>query len=604
MVNWAADVSDLSTHSAEKPVSKPETAQITLEEARAIQAFAWPDVWADSLRLTVDSNTFSMAGREFQKAIIRDESRVIVMPKGAQLGFTTLILLKTLHSLIKRGWSVLYLLPLKSGSVKFVQTRIDPTIDSNKTIAAEFKRVDNRSEKVTMSGARFYIRGTNIHSELREAPADLLVLDERDVANEEFLGDAYARLDGSKVQRIYSLSTPTVDGHGVYGDNGWYDSDQMEWWVPCPHCGSKQILTFEDNVLPNLGDTISECVDSCRCVHCHKTFSDDHRALANADGVWVPSNPGAEIRGYRVSQLNSPTKELAHPMFGMLRDWFAGQTDSLRMKDFMTLGLGLPYAAPGDRFSVELLDRSRSEYVFGGIASGQLCIGVDQGHDVLHVTIYSAEGRRMRLVRTLLVTGDGTRKKWQVLDEDVLQAYTDWVCVCDAHPDKEDCEELSRKYSGRFFMGYEKDRPDQKETAKFEKAVYGEPARVNIDRSMAFDQYIKRFIEGNILLPRDARELGEHMPGKSYGGFYHQHLQMTRVLQAAVGTNTNLVTRWVNGTVVGKKGTTKSGNRPDHWHHSGMFAMVAGMQDAPLVVSESAGELFRRSGNVVARFAA
>ena len=546
----------------------------------------------------MESHDFTLVGREYQRDILRDESQVIVCPKGAQLGLTTVFLVKSCHSIVKRNWTVLYLLPLKSGSIPFVQSRVDTLIDSSKRLAQMFKRVDNRNQKMTTAGARWYIRGTNIHSELREVPADILVLDERDVANEEFLADAYARLDGSDVQRSYELSTPTIEGHGVYGDDGWAASDQMQWWVPCPACSAMQVISWEENVLPFLGDTIEECEQSCRCSHCGHAFTDDERAAANAGGEWVPLNPGAVTRGYHLSQLNSPTKSLHHPKFGILVNWFGGQTDAGKLRSFNTLVLGRPYAAPGDRFSVELLDRRRSDYTSGSIGSGQLCIGVDQGHDVLHVTIWSQEGRKRRLLNAFPIVGDGRRSKWQVLDEDVLDAYSSWVCVCDAHPDKEDCEALSKKWSGRFYMGFEKDRPEQEETARFQTSTWGEAAKVTIDRTMAFDSYIKGYLDGNVDLPKDVRQLGEYMPKKPYNGFYHHHFQMVRVQQA--DASDRLVARWVNGGIGNRRRAgSKPGNRPDHYLHSCMFALVAGMRSSPLVIPANVGAAFRSAGNLI-----
>jgi hypothetical protein len=550
--------------------------------------------------LEVDAHAFTMEGREFQRDILRDESTSIDVPKGAQLGLTTVFLLKSMHAIIVRKRGVLYLLPLKAGSIPFVQSRVDPIVDSNPAIRAEFKRVDNRTQKVTAKGVKWNIRGTNIASELREVPADVLVLDERDVANEENLGDAYARLDGSDYARVYSLSTPTVDGHGVYGDDGYPATDQMRWWVPCPHCGSKQILTFDDNVLPWLGDSLDSSAESCRCTHCKKVLTDGDRARMNAGGVWVPDKPGVGRRGYHVSQLNSPTKKLADTTNGMLKNWFLGQTDSAKLKSFNNLALGLPYASPGDKFSVSLLDSARGDYNLGGMPESAVYIGIDQGHDVLYVTMWTKRDKRMRLWQCRQITGMQGRSKWQVLEDEVLNALHSWICVCDAHPDKEDCEALSKKYPGRFWMGFEKDRPDQEATAKFQEYKWGDPVKVNIDRTMAFDTYIKMFIDGNVLLPMEAREIGEHMPKKGYNSFYHHHLQMTRVQQA--DASDRLIARWVNGKVSTdqKKATAqKSGNRPDHFHHSAMFGLVATMKEVPLQVTPEIGELFQQAGGLI-----
>lgn len=574
---------------------------MTRAEMRGIQALAWPDVWALDQHLEVDAHPFDLRGREYERDILRDESEVIVVPKGAQLGLTTVFILKSAHVITQRAKTVLYLLPLKAGSVQFVQGRIDPILDSNPNLAAAFSRTDNRSQKVTAKGVKWYIRGTNIQSELREAPADVLVLDERDVANEDNLEDAYARLDGSKYARVYELSTPTVDGHGVYAEDGWESTDKMRWWVPCYHCQAMQVIEFEANVLPYLESTIEECHDSCRCIHCERPWTDDMRAAMNEGGQWVPDSPGAAKRGYHLSQFNSPTKSLTHEKLGILVNWFKGQRDAKKLKAFHNLALGLAYAAPGDKFTIELMDRARRDFSMGGGVDGQLCIGVDVGHDVLYVTVWVKKGKKLRLWKAETVVSDGTLKKWGVFERDFLQSLSNWICVIDAHPDKEEVESLSKKYSGRLWMGFEKDRPEQEATAKFQEAKYLEPAKVNIDRTMALDSYIKLFLDGNAELPREARDIGEYMPNKAYNAYYHQHLQMTRVEQA--DASERLVARWVNGKVsldsITQKATAKAGNRPDHWHHSGMFGWVASMQDSPLIIEPEVGEMFQLAGGLI-----
>lgn len=579
-----------------EPGISTEGQTISAAEAREIQRLAYPDKWAEHLRLVVDAHLFDPRGREYEVGILRDVAKYIIVPKGAQLGLTTTFLVKCIHAIVNRRWNVGYLLPVKNGSVAFVQARIDPIIDSAKPLKDAFSRTDNRSQKQTVDGTNWYIRGTNIETELREFPADVLVLDERDKMNEENLPHAFSRLDGSSVQRVYELSTPTIDGFGVYRDNGFPESDRMQWWVPCPYCGTKQVLSFDENVLPFLGDTVEESKESCRCSHCRKPLSDNDRANMNGHGVWVPENPQSEVRGYHINQLSSPTKRLADPQLGFLVNYFLGQTDSKKLKEFYNLNLGLPYAAPGDKFTTELLDKCRGDYALGGIPAGDLYIGIDQGQEVLHVTIYThAQGKR-RLWQTHLVRSRGAMTKWQVLEEDVLSKYPQWLAVCDAHPDKEAVETLSKKYPGRFWMGFEKDRPDQETTANFMKHKHGEPAKVNIDRTMAFDALIKTYLDGISILPRDAREIGEYMPKLAYNGFYHQHLQMVRVEQP--DAQGRMVARWVNGNQ--EAGKQKTGKKPDHWHHSDMFALVASMERVPLQVAPEVGNLFVAAGGLIA----
>jgi hypothetical protein len=88
----------------------PANASYSRATARAVQALAWPDVWAEELRLVVDAHPFDLRGREYERDILRDESKFIIMPKGAQLGLTTTFLAKTMHSVTQRLWKALYLL--------------------------------------------------------------------------------------------------------------------------------------------------------------------------------------------------------------------------------------------------------------------------------------------------------------------------------------------------------------------------------------------------------------------------------------------------------------------------------------------------------------
>jgi phage terminase large subunit GpA-like protein len=114
-----------------------------------------PDVWASQLRLQVGGHAFSLEGREYERAILRDESPWIVIPKGAQLGLTTVFLIRSCHWATHRRWHHLYLLPLKTGAVQFVQGRLDPIIDSNPGLKSEFQRVENRTHKQTQGGVNW-----------------------------------------------------------------------------------------------------------------------------------------------------------------------------------------------------------------------------------------------------------------------------------------------------------------------------------------------------------------------------------------------------------------------------------------------------------------
>lgn len=530
-----------------------------------VRSLARPDEWAISMGLRVDARPFSLKGREYVRQVIRDNSPEIICPKAAQMAYTVSAVTKSLHNVVERGWNGLYLLPVKTGAIPFVQARIDPVIESNAELDEKFSSVDNRLHKQTTKGVNLYVRGTNIARELQEIPVDFEVWDERDRMIEENLSDARHRMDGSTVQKLWMLSTPTVEGYGVYAEDAWDASDQHRWEVPCPSCGRFQVLNFEEPDLDynnlKLGDSEDTCV--LECAYCHYEIRDSERPSLNALGRWTAMNPAGRLRGYHISQFNSPTQSLR----AIMEDYFKGQRDMRKLRAFWNQNMGRAYTAKGDKFTAELLDSCRRKgYHTGGIPNSYLAIGIDVG-TLIHVVCWHFDpyGRKMLWNLKLFRTFDELDK--------FLAGLVSWVGIIDAHPEKSKAHDLAMKYHGKLRIGFSDDREQQSEVAIFHTLRTGEAGRVNIDKTMAMDTYIADYIDGRVTLPIDARLLGDEMPRKDFNGFYYQHMQLVRVEEE--NTRGTIVARW------------KKNRNDDHWHHAGMFATVAATQTPTLIVPPS-----------------
>lgn len=557
-------MAEISSSKSLKSQSKPPRRTGGLE---AIRGLARPDDWAVRMRLRVDARPFSLEGREYVRQIIRDQSPEIVCPKAAQMSYTVSAITKTIHNVTQRGWNGLYLLPVKTGAIPFVQARIDPVIASNPALDEEFSTVDNRLHKQARNGANIYIRGTNILRELQEVPVDFEIWDERDrmidvIGDVSPLEEARHRMDGSNVRKLWILSTPTVDGYGVYGDDSWEISDQHRWEIPCPGCSRYQVLNFDEPSLDysnvKLGDDEFTC--SVECAFCHRTITDEERWTLNAKGRWTATNLDGRIRGYHISQLNSPTQ----PLYEIMKAYFSGQKEPLRLKSFWNQNMGRAFTAVGDKFTPELLDSCRMKgYSMGGIPNSYLAIGIDVGVH-LHVWCWHFDRFENKLLWNIKLFNT-----WDELDN-FLGGLTSWTGVIDAHPEKTKAQDLAKKYPGRLRIGFSEERDQSSEVAIFHPIKHGEASRVNIDRSAALDLFIHDFINGNAHLPMDARQLGEHMPRKEYNGLYHQLTQMVRVEEE--NTRGEKRNRW------------KKNRNADHWHHAGMFATVAAQQKPALFV--------------------
>lgn len=554
--------------SSSKPLKSQRKSPPRKSGLDAVRGLARPDDWAVSLRLRVDARPFTLEGREYVRQIIRDQSPEIVCPKAAQMSYTVSAITKTIHNIIMRGWNGLYLLPVKTGAIPFVQARIDPVIESNPTLDDAFSSVDNRLHKQARNGANVYIRGTNILRELQEIPVDFEIWDERDrmidvIGDVSPLEEARHRMDGSNVRKLWILSTPTVDGYGVYADDAWGISDQHRWEVPCPKCGRFQVLNFEEPSLDytnvKLGDDEFSC--SVECAFCHRTITDEERWTLNAQGRWVAMNLDGRIRGYHISQLNSPTQ----PLYEIMKAYFAGVKEPLKLKSFWNQNMGRAFTAAGDKFTPELLDACRLQgYMLGGIPNSHIAVGIDVG-TFLHCWCWHFDRFGNKLLWNIKLFNT-----WDELDN-FLGTLTSWVGVIDAHPEKTKSQDLAKKYHGRLRVGFSEERDQASEVAIFHPLKTDEVPRVNIDRSAALDQFIADFLNGAAHLPMDARQLGEQMPRKQYNGLYHQLCQMVKIEEE--NTRGEKRNRW------------KKNRNADHWHHAGMFATVAAMQEPGLYVS-------------------
>lgn len=469
------------------------------------------------------------------------------------MAFTVTALTRTLHNVVVRKWNGLYLLPLKTGAIPFVQARVDPIIESNPEVEKQFGSVDNRLHKQTVNKQNLYIRGTNIVRELQEVPVDFEIWDERDRMVDENLSDARHRMDGSTIRQLFVLSTPTVDGYGVYSDEGWDNSDQHRWEVPCLHCSRYQVLNFEDPALDytnlKIGDDRYECV--LECAFCKREIHDVDRPRMNKDGRWTPHRLDGRIRGYHISQFNSPTQ----PLHEIMADYFSGQKDLRKLRSFWNQNMGRAYTAAGDKITPELLDKCRkSGMVMGGIPFSALSVGIDVGM-VIHCWVWQHDRHGNNLLWDLKLFNT-----WDDLDR-YLHRLPAWRGIIDAHPEKSKAYDLALKYHGRLWIGFSDDRPQAPGVANFSTLKHGEAGYVTIDKTMALDYFIDDMIKGRTYLPPDARQLGEHMPQKNFNGLYHQLTQLVRVEEEDARGKT--VGRW------------KKNRNKDHWHHAGMFATVA-----------------------------
>ncbi len=208
--------------------------------------------WAENLLL--DGQQFSLDQHEFQREMLNEYAPRQVFLKGAQVGITSIIMLRTLHGLISNRYhqGALYLFPSRMDVLDFSRGRLNPLINDNESLARFVQDLDSQIIK-RIGKAMLYLRGARstakvggmkrTSSQLKSVPVDRVVFDESDEMEMAMIDMAKERLSHSSIKEEIYLSTPTIPDYGV--DKLFQRSDQRHWMIQCSKCGGETCLELE-----------------------------------------------------------------------------------------------------------------------------------------------------------------------------------------------------------------------------------------------------------------------------------------------------------------------------------------------------------------------
>ncbi|MEM4167941.1 MAG: phage terminase large subunit family protein [Candidatus Caldarchaeum sp.] len=429
--------------------------------------------WVQYNKIIVEGRRFDLLSHPYQAEILDNTARVSVFCKGAQIGFTTVALLQTLHGLIYGRYpsGVLYLFPTDRDVSDFSRVRLGAFVKQNECLAGVIRDTDSVELKA-IGRSVLYLRGARSRSRLKSIPVDRIVFDELDEMDPPMVELAKQRIAHSKIKEEVYLSTPTIPDYGIHAL--YQQSSQHVWMIKCEACGGETCLELEfPNCVTEKGDRL--------CKHCG-------RKINWKNGRWVAQHPDAEIRGYWISQLCS---DYVSPGV-ILREFY--DPPGGRLNEVYNSRLGMPY--------IDIKDRLTEQQVFEccGRDPQQLrwtaptAMGVDVGN-VLHIVIGYAMGdnsyRILRLHRTT---------EWNDI-HDLAVAFNVNIAVIDMRPEVRKVRELQDQESfpiyGCVYHSFRLGRPTWDE----EKGI------VTVGRTEWMDAVHNAIAENMILLPRRDSEV-------------------------------------------------------------------------------------------------
>jgi hypothetical protein len=491
-----------------------------IEELKAQSALAW--VLHNEFKNENDK-PIEFSRHRFLVEPYNDDSPDLVVMKSAQIGWSTLAILKSFHALKYRGKNIIYTLPTQNVVKDFVVPKVDRLIEVNPGLK-ELVTKDSLTQKRV--GDRFvYFKGSFVEREAIMIAADMLVNDELDRSDQSVLTIYSSRLQAAEEPVQWRFSNPSVPAFGVH--ELYQNSDQMHWFVTCSHCRHEAFMDYErdDYVKTHYVDQVAV---RFACGKCHG----DIRMEDRQSGRWAAKYPEVERRGYWISQLMAP--------------WVTAKKIIEQSKEgidfFYNFVLGLPYQASELLVNRQALLRCLAYDEL--VDKTDVFMGVDSGKEK-HWVMGNATG----------VFAYGKTTEWSEIE--ALFNSFNATTVIDALPDFTIPEQFAKKYRGKVFVHYySHDQKTLKVSVRDESKNYGV---IKSDRTKLLDQVAGEIATQTMrfyLTPDKMDDLIYHCENS-----YRMVEEDTRGIQKA---------RWEHKE-----------NKPDHWFHALAYYRVA-LSNSPL----------------------
>jgi len=370
------------------------TAQLAAQADSLDSAFLPPpnetvSEWTDNFRYT-ERGKYYVALAEYQRAPMDAISdplvEEVVLMWSVQTGKTELILNTVGRFAHRDPCPMMWVLPTIEQAKNISKQRLDPMFEQTKALNGLLadKRKRDANNALTFKkfpGGFITMPGANSPVSLSSWPIRLLVGDEIDRWGRLIKGEgdilmlARKRTTSFSDRKMVWVSSPTErDTSRIYP--AYMETNQQEYYLPCPHCGGLQVLKFpnlkfeyDQTAIKDLvrDDDESEEFDYRKkaiaehihayfvCEHCGAIIEHEHKQDMVQNGVWKAKYPKIVKRqGFHIWQAYSPFVTWAETAAEFLH--CSGYPDRLRV--FTNTVLGELYEEKGQRIEdAPLMDR-------------------------------------------------------------------------------------------------------------------------------------------------------------------------------------------------------------------------------------------------------
>lgn len=384
--------------------------------------------------------------------IYADQSPKLVCYKAAQIGFTTMAILKALWLAKMKRMDIIYTMPTSDDAKQLVGGKVNRMINQNPILQQYVKDKDSIEQKA-VADSLIHFKGTWVERASISTSSDLNIHDEEDRSKQEVVQQYASRLQHSKFKYEWHFSNPSVEGNGV--SRYWAKSDQKHWFITCRTCTKEQFLEWPNSICKEKRVFI--------CKHCSHELSREERRV----GRWVKKYKNKEFSGYWISLLMAPW---------ITADEILNYYETKSAEYFSNFVLGLPYVGEGNQVTPDIIYRNCTPEIN---SQDRVVIGCDSGLKK-HYVLGNKNG----------IFYAGITPTWDTIRQ-LLKKYERSVAVIDALPDLTEPRRLREEFPGRVFLcHYARDR----KTMQIVRWGKGEElGNVTVDRNRMMQMVIDDF---------------------------------------------------------------------------------------------------------------
>lgn len=407
----------------------------------------WVDEWADQyMRIPRETGAAEPGPYRTERTPYAREPMRCLSPSHPAKRVVTMVASQLMKTQIALNWiggcihmapaNILMLLP-SLALAKRVSGRVGKTIDATPVLRERVASPRSRDARNTMDtkefeGGTLYATTAGSASNLAELAARYIYGDEVDrwdvdVDNEGDpieLAETRASTFGRNA-KIYFSSSPTIKGASRIADL-FAQSDQRHYYVPCPHCGERQTLEWE-----NLQYTDDYRLVQYLCCTCGCLIDEHHKGEMLARGEWRATAEGdGETVGFTLNALYAPLGWVS--WLGLAKQYDKAKAaqdkgDLEPMQVFYNTRLARLWDAAQEMTKASELKARAEDYPLGSVPRGALILtaAVDTQHNRLELLVIGwGEGLERWVVDHQVIMGDpADERTWALLDEKLKVRY-------------------------------------------------------------------------------------------------------------------------------------------------------------------------------------